>query len=184
MGPLTVSVRPGRPADAAPLSTFAARIFHESFAADNNPADMAAYMSAAFSPEQQGRELADPANTYLIAESGGTMAGYALIRPGDDAPECVTVRPSAELTRFYVDRPWHGAGVARLLMNAAVEDAQRRGARGIWLGVWEHNIRAVRFYAKSGFRDVGSHVFVLGSDVQSDRIMWRGIERAENEVGS
>ena len=177
-----VMVRPGRLADAAPLSAFAARIFHESFAAENNPDDMAAYMAIAFSPAQQERELADPANTYLIAESDGVMVGYTLIKPGDDAPECVTVRPSAEITRFYVDRPWHGAGVARLLMNAAVEDAQRRGARGIWLGVWEHNVRAVRFYAKSGFRDVGSHVFVLGSDIQSDRIMWRGLGRADNEM--
>jgi ribosomal protein S18 acetylase RimI-like enzyme len=39
--------------------------------------------------------------------------------------------------------------------------------------VWEHNVRAVRFYAKHGFRDVGSHVFVLGSDVQTDRVMVR-----------
>ena len=178
MPPPPVTVRPGRPSDAAPLSAFAARIFHESFAAENNPDDMAAYMAIAFSPAQQERELADPANSYLIAESDGVMVGYTLIKPGDDAPECVTVRPSAEITRFYVDRPWHGAGVARLLMDAAVEDARRRGARGIWLGVWEHNVRAVRFYAKSGFRDVGSHVFVLGSDIQSDRIMWRGLGRA------
>jgi ribosomal protein S18 acetylase RimI-like enzyme len=171
-----VALRAGRPEDAAPLSQCAARIFHESFAADNDPADMLAYMTIAFSPAQQERELADPANSYLIAESGGEMIGYVLIRPGDDAPECVTVRPSAEIARFYVDRPWHGTDVARRLMTAAVSDVERRGARGIWLGVWESNVRAVRFYAKHGFRDVGSHVFVLGSDVQRDKIMWRAIE--------
>ena len=178
----SVSIRRGRAADAAPLSEMAARIFHESFAADNDPEDMAAYMATAFSPEQQGRELADPSHQYLIAESEGAIVGYVLTKAGDDAPPCVTVRPSAEIARFYVDRPWHGSGVAKLLMDAAVADARRRDALGIWLGVWEHNVRAVRFYAKHGFRDVGAHVFVLGTDVQSDRIMWREISRAENEV--
>jgi ribosomal protein S18 acetylase RimI-like enzyme len=171
-----VSIRPGRPTDAAELSRFAARIFHESFAADNDPADMLTYMAAAFSPEQQGRELADPANTYLIAESGGAIMGYVLIREGDEVPEGVTARASVEIVRFYVDRAWHGAGVARNLMASALESARSRGARGIWLGVWEHNVRAVRFYEKHGFRDVGSHAFVLGTDVQTDRVMAREVE--------
>ena len=170
-----MSIRRGVPGDAVRLSSFAARIFHESFAADNDPADMAAYMATAFSPATQGAELADPANRYVIAEFDGAIVGYTLIKAGDDAPECVTVRPSAELARLYVDRAWQGAGVAPRLIEAAVQDARRRGALGLWLGVWEHNVRAVRFYAKSGFRDVGSHVFVIGSDVQSDRIMWREI---------
>src|SRR5688500_118165 len=146
-----VSIRKGRTEDAAELARFAARIFHESFAADNDPANMMAYMAIAFSPEQQGRELTDPENTYLVADSGGAIIGYVLIRPGDDAPECVTTRPSAEIARFYVDKAWQGEGVAPRLMAAAMEDVQRRGARGVWLGVWEHNVRAVRFYEKHGF---------------------------------
>ena len=171
----SVSIRGGRVEDAAPLARFAARVFHESFAADNDPADMMAYMAIAFSPEQQGRELADPENTYLVAESDGAIIGYVLIRRGDDMPECVTTRPSAEIARFYVDRAWHGEGVARRLMAAAMDDMLARGARGVWLGVWEHNVRAVRFYEKHGFRDIGSHVFVLGSDVQTDRVMFRDV---------
>jgi ribosomal protein S18 acetylase RimI-like enzyme len=99
--------------------------------------------------------------------------------PGDDAPECVTIRPSAAIARFYVDKAWQGAGVARSLMAAAMEDIGARRARGVWLGVWEHNVRAVHFYRKHGFRDIGSHVFVLGSDVQTDRIMFREVVAAE-----
>ena len=116
---------------------------------------------------------------FLLAPPFATDANSAPARPKPDAPECVTVRPSAEVARFYVDRPWHGGGVARLLMEAALEDIRGRGAHGAWLGVWEHNVRAVRFYAKHGFRDIGAHVFVLGSDVQSDRIMWREIESGQ-----
>ena len=171
-----VTTRRGLPDDAARISAFAARVFHESFAADNDPGDMAAYMASAFTPERQRDELADPANTWVLAESDGELVGYALIKRGEDAPECVTVKPSAELSRLYVDRRWHGAGIAQRLMNGALEDAWDRRARGLWLGVWEHNVRAVRFYAKHGFVDIGSHEFVLGSDVQTDRVMWRRIE--------
>ena len=157
------------------LSAFAARVFSETFAADNNPNDMAAYMAIAFSPEQQRRELVDPECSYIVAEQDAQLAGYVLVRTGDDAPECVTVRPSVEIARLYVDRPWHGSGVAQRLMDAALADAVARGAVGAWLGVWEHNVRAVRFYEKNGFRDVGAHVFVLGSDSQTDRVMWRAV---------
>jgi diamine N-acetyltransferase len=171
-----VSIRPGRPEDANALSVFAARTFHDAFAADNDPGDMAAYMTLAFSPQAQARELADPENSYLIAESGDTIVGYVLIKRGDDTPECVPVRPSAEISRFYVDWPWHGTDVAPRLMSAAISEARVRKASGIWLGVWEHNVRAVRFYTKYGFRDVGSHTFLLGKDAQTDRVMFLSIE--------
>jgi GNAT superfamily N-acetyltransferase len=86
-------------------------------------------------------------------------------------PSCVTGPAPIELARFYVDRPWHGHGIAPLLLDACIAEARRRGGKTLWLGVYEHNKRAVRFYEKGGFRDVGSHYFVLGSDKQIDRVM-------------
>ena len=169
----SLTIRRGEPADAPAIAEFAARVFHESFAADNRPEDMAMYMLVAFGPEQQRRELADPDNTYLLAEQDGRLAGYALVRAGGETPECVATRPSVEVVRFYVDRPWHGRSVAALLMAECEAEARRRSARGMWLGVWERNDRAVAFYRKCGFRDVGSHEFVLGTDVQRDRVMER-----------
>jgi len=87
-------------------------------------------------------------------------------------PDCVSDRSAIELVRFYVDRSLHGSGVARTLMNA-VDAAAASRARTIWLGVWEHNPRAIAFYLKCGFVDVGSHPFQLGRDLQTDRIMSR-----------
>jgi ribosomal protein S18 acetylase RimI-like enzyme len=76
-----------------------------------------------------------------------------------------------ELSRFYVDRPWHGRGVAQALMTATVREAARRGGETLWLGVWERNPRGIAFYRKCGFADVGTQTFVLGSDPQNDRVM-------------
>src|SRR5687767_13301503 len=98
-----LSIRRGEPADAATLAAFAARTFYEAFAADNREEDMVAYMAIAFGPEQQRRELSDPAHTYLLAEVDGVLAGYALVRALDDAPAPVTTHPAIEVGRFYVD---------------------------------------------------------------------------------
>jgi ribosomal protein S18 acetylase RimI-like enzyme len=78
-----------------------------------------------------------------------------------------------EIVRFYVDRPWHGRGVAQTLMAAAASMARAAGARTLWLGVWERNERAIAFYRKSGFADVGTKIFVLGTDHQRDLVLAR-----------
>ena len=180
---MPVSIRPGTPADADRLSAFARRVFDATFAADNAPAHMAAYLDAAFTPARQAAELHAPDATILLAEAQGdaredggrALAGYAHVVLGGDAPACVAGPAPAELKRFYVDPAFHGGGTAGHLMDAAIAAAVARGARTLWLGVWERNARAIAFYAKRGFADVGAQRFVLGADVQTDRVMQRPI---------
>lgn len=168
----TFRLRFGSADDAAALAVFAARTFSDTFAAANRPEDIAAYLPSAYSPERQRDELKDPNIATLIIEdcSDRTLMAYAMLRRGD-VPECVGDSAAMELWRFYVDRPWHGSGIARQLMSATRECAARSGARTLWLGVWEKNPRAIAFYEKCGFRDVGAHEFWVGSDRQTDRIM-------------
>ena len=80
-----------------------------------------------------------------------------------------------EIQRLYVVEDWHGKGVAQALMQACIEAMQRRGADVVWLGVWEHNPRAIAFYGKFGFVVAGEHVFSLGGDQQRDLVMVRAI---------
>jgi ribosomal protein S18 acetylase RimI-like enzyme len=163
-------VRPGRPADAAALAAFGERCFRDAFAAENRPADLELYLAHAYGERQQAAELADPLVTTLLVEVDGRLAGFAQLRPGEPPP-CVGGPAPLELWRFYVDRRWHGKGLAQALMSAAMQAASERGAHTLWLGVWERNSRAQGFYRKSGFRDVGAQVFVLGTDQQNDRVM-------------
>lgn len=178
--PTGFKVRVASVRDAAMLATLGARTFEETFAAENRPEDMAAYMAYAYGEDQQRRELMSAGTTFLIGEIEGTPAAYAYVRPAPFPAGAVTdVAPSfgsaLELVRFYVDAPFHGQGIAALLMDAVVAEATRRGAAALWLGVWERNARAIRFYEKSGFRDVGSHPFQLGGDLQRDRLMARDL---------
>jgi ribosomal protein S18 acetylase RimI-like enzyme len=173
-----LAIRNATAADANALSAFAAKVFHDTFAPDNDPMDMHAYLSDAFTPEKQAAEIADGSCVCLIAEVGETLAGYALLRivapdesvPGDQA---------VELQRFYVDHAWHGRGMATPLMAACVDTAHARGGATMWLGVWERNARAIRFYTKQGFTDIGTQEFRLGTELQTDRVMSRSIREAD-----
>ena len=175
---MNITIRPGTPADAEALAELAARTFHDTFAADNRPEDLALHLSQAYGPIQQGRELADADISTLLADTGQGLAAYAQLRRGT-APDCVEGESPLELWRFYVVREWHGRGVAHMLMQHVDAEAERLGAHPLWLGVWERNERALAFYRKYGFVDVGSHIFMVGTDAQTDRIMTRRVASSQ-----
>jgi ribosomal protein S18 acetylase RimI-like enzyme len=168
-----IEIRRAVPADAAALAEFGARTFRETFAADNTEADMQLHLASAWSPDLQRAEILDGSiDTLLAWDSRGRLAGFAQLQAARAPPGIATVNP-VELKRFYVDKPWQGRGLARELMRAVEEHALRRGCRELWLGVWERNERARAFYRKQGFRQVGTQIFVVGTDPQTDHVMLR-----------
>jgi ribosomal protein S18 acetylase RimI-like enzyme len=173
-------VRRARAEDAALLSELSARTFEETFAADNRPEDMSAYLVSSFGQAQLAAELADPHSLFLIAEIQEVAAGYAKLRSGV-APESVTNKKTIELERLYVSLEWLGRGVGAALMRVCIAEAVQKGYRTIWLGVWENNHRARTFYRKWNFREVGEHIFQLGDDPQTDILMERSLAK---ETGS
>ncbi len=64
-------------------------------------------------------------------------------------------------------------------MERAVETAERKGKKYIWLGLWEKNTKAVSFYRKHGFYEIGAHPFLLGDDVQTDILMRRDLRQSD-----
>jgi ribosomal protein S18 acetylase RimI-like enzyme len=164
----TLTIRRATPADAAPLARVAERIFRETFGPDNRAEDIEAYVARAYGEEPQRRELEDPAGIALLVEDGGALIAFAQLRLTPDSPH-----GEIEITRFYVDHSQHGRGVAQALMAVVAETATALQATKVWLGVWERNARAIAFYVKCGFVDAGSQPFLLGSDLQTDRVMVR-----------
>ena len=152
------------------LADLASRTFYDTFAATNSPDDMTLHLQSAYGVDQQTRELTSRDITTLLVEEDGDAMAYAQIR-ADHVPECVADPDAVELWRFYVDRAWHGRGVAQALMARVKAEAMARGARTLWLGVWEKNDRARAFYAKCGFTDAGQHIFLFGTDPQTDLVM-------------
>jgi diamine N-acetyltransferase len=175
----SISIRRARPEDAAALTAFASSIFAETFGPDNAPEDMASYLADAFSVERQAAEIADDQGLVLLVEvltaSSLRLIGYAHLLAEPPPPD-VGDPDAWELRRFYIAAEWQGRGLAHDLMQEVLRSAASIGAQTIWLGVWEHNPRAIAFYRKHGFREVGSHPFLLGKDAQTDIIMARGLD--------
>jgi diamine N-acetyltransferase len=169
-----IPIRPAHESDAGALAALARRTFSETFAAANDPADLSAFLEATYGPEIQRAELRDPALTYLVAEDGGSLVAYAMLRRGTPLP-CITDPSAIELQRFYVASEGHGTGLSQRLMTACIDAARATGATTLFLGVWEHNPRAIRFYEKTGFTTVGEHTFLVGSDEQRDLVLARPI---------
>lgn len=167
-----ISIREATPDDAKALTDLAYTTFWDAFAhhPKNAPDDLNHYMRQAFSLEQISAELEDDKSIFLIAEIEGEPAGYAKIIIGA-IEEGITAERPIELNRLYSHQQFLGKGIGQALMDACFERAKADGHDVMWLGVWEFNPRAQRFYEKNGFRVVGSHVFQLGEDPQTDLLM-------------
>jgi ribosomal protein S18 acetylase RimI-like enzyme len=164
-----MKIRRASVSDAAALAEIAERTFRDTFAPHNTPADLETYVASAYSEEKQRREL-ESGNIVLLGETDdGQLIAYTQMRPVQSP------YGEIEILRFYVDKNHHGRGIAQQLMQAAYDTARALGATNIWLGVWERNLRAIAFYVKCGYRDVGSQPFLVGSDLQTDRVMARVI---------
>jgi ribosomal protein S18 acetylase RimI-like enzyme len=170
--PAPIRIRPAHPEDNQLLFELGAETFSDAFGRDNTPHDMELYLTSAFSPEIQAGELADPSSLFLIAEVHGQPAGYARLLEGRPPAQVTGPRP-IEIVRLYARTQWIGRGVGTVLMQACLAESKARGCDTIWLGVWEMNRRAIAFYQKWGFRQVGSHQFLLGDDLQTDWLMER-----------
>ena len=99
-------------------------------------------------------------------------------KPAKKDVEAIGERDVGKGTNFYsIEKEIAlGKGLAQELMARVVRTAKEVGARTVWLGVWERNPRGIAFYRKCGYVDVGSKVYVVGSDPQTDRVMTRPVE--------
>lgn len=172
----SIAIRQATLEDAKALTDLAYTTFWDAFAhhPKNAPDDLNHYMRQAFTLEQTTKELGDEKSVFLIAELDGEAAGYAKLIT-DTTEEGITAERPIELNRLYAHQQFLGKGIGQALMDACFERAKTDGRDVMWLGVWEFNPRAQRFYEKNGFRVVGSHVFQLGEDPQTDLLMQKNL---------
>ena len=157
-------------ADAGILRELSVKTFCDTFSADNRKEDMDKYVAEEMSHEKLAAELADTANLFFLAWYDGKLAGYAKLR-ATKIPEELSNYSPMELERIYVLAAYQDKKVGAAMMSHCIEYAISQKHDVIWLGVWEHNYKAVNFYKRWGFELFGSHDFVLGDDVQTDVLM-------------
>lgn len=166
----SVGLRKAEVNDLEALQEISKETFAETFASENTPENMEKYLTESFSKEKLGAEMADPHTSFYFAALHNNIIGYLKLNVEKAQKGSLEVM-ALEIERIYVRREFHGKKVGNILLEKALEAAREINARYIWLGVWEHNQRAIHFYRKYGFEITGSKLFHLGEDEQTDYIM-------------
>jgi GNAT superfamily N-acetyltransferase len=155
-----LQTRPASIADRDLLVHLGRRTFFDTFVGTCSEEDMQLFLNTSYAPAKVESELRDPLSRFLILEESGEPLGYSRLM--GESPVRV------ELVRFYLVQPAIGTGAAHVLMEATLDLARKLEYREVYLGVWEKNFRAQRFYEKWGFRKTSEKIFPVGNDPQID----------------
>jgi GNAT superfamily N-acetyltransferase len=156
--------------DLPELLVLARTSFVQAFTEGNKPENVQAYLAEAFTESKLTQEMQEPASTFIVASLDGELVGYTKLNLSA-AQADVKDPASVEVARLYtLEKVW-GTGLGQQLLDAAIDFGRQEGKTWLWLGVWEHNARAIRFYEKNGLRIFGSHPFPFGDEIQNDWLM-------------
>ena len=144
--------------------------FRETFEEVNSEEDMQKYLDENLSLERLKNELENQNSEFYFAENNGEILGYLKLNFKDAQTEKVEEN-HFEIERIYVLKAFLGQKIVQILFDKAIEIGREKNLEYVWLGVWEENHRAIKFYEKNGFKIFGKHDFVLGKDVQTDLLM-------------
>jgi ribosomal protein S18 acetylase RimI-like enzyme len=159
-----------------PLFTQLSRkTFYETFAEQNTKEDMELFLDSSFTEELIRQEFNDPSNTLLIAFLDDVPVGCVKLSDKETPGELEDF-DTIEIARIYSLKEMIGKGVGKAMMEACIATALEKNKDVIWLGVWEHNPRAISFYQKFGFEKFGEHDFKLGNDIQNDWLLMKRLK--------
>jgi len=156
--------------DLAALKALSIKTFTDTFAKDNTPKDLKEYLDQAYTEEKLANELQNKDSEFYFIYSNEELSGYLKINVNDAQTETIE-EDALEIERIYIDSNFKRLGLGKMLYHKAIERAKELNKTSIWLGVWEKNFSAMKFYHKMGFTQVGQHSFYMGEDEQIDLIM-------------
>ncbi|MBV9527676.1 GNAT family N-acetyltransferase [Sphingomonas sp.] len=165
---MTVSFRPGNPADAQGIADVFRQSFVDTFAHLYRPEDLADFLSTK-DPDAFRGDLGNGDFHFIVAETEDEIIGY--VKLGPPALPVETPPGTIELCQLYVLKEWIGAGIGRALMDRALGLIRDKQARHVQLSVFVDNHRARRFYERYGFHAVGRYDFMVGSHADEDIIL-------------
>ena len=154
------------------LQEISRQTFFDAFASVNEEEDMRHYLEVNLSIEQLTSELNQAATSFYFVKNSKEILAYLKLNEADVQTEKRDI-PSMEIERIYVRKEFQNRGVGQFLLDHSIQITKDKQLKLIWLGVWEHNVSAIRFYERNQFQFFGKHSFMLGSDEQTDLLMER-----------
>ena len=156
--------------DIEKIKSISEKTFYETFSSENTKEDMENYLKENFSYEQIESEVKNNASKFYIVEHDKEAVAYMKLN-FDKAQTEKDHHNTLEVQRIYVLQEYKGNRIGKRLIEKAIEIGRDNQLNYIWLGVWENNMNAIKFYEKQGFEKFGTHVFKLGEDEQIDHLM-------------
>lgn len=152
------------------LQEIGRKTFSETFSENNTEESMNEYLETSFSMEKLTSELNEENSEFYFAKLNEEVIGYLKLNIGSSQTE-IKSDNALEIERIYVSKDFHGNKVGQILYEKAIEIASQKNVDYVWLGVWENNQRAIKFYQKNGFVEFDKHIFRLGNEEQTDIMM-------------
>lgn len=166
----TIEIKKINLEDLVELQQIGKQTFDETFRVANSDENMETYLDESFSTQKLTIELENPESEFYFALFEGEVIGYLKINIGSSQTE-LKDENGFEIERIYVKREFHGKKVGQILFEKAVQLAQQKNKKYVWLGVWEENHKAIGFYTKNGFVTFDKHIFHFGKEKQTDLMM-------------
>lgn len=166
----SIEIREVRASEISALVEMAQAAFLQAFTEGNKPENVRAYMLEAFTQAQFQKEFEAAGSQFFVAILDGKVIGYTKV---NEVPSQTDIHDpeSLEVARLYVLEDFLGLGLGKKLLDLAISQAKEKNKKYLWLGVWEKNARAIRFYEKNGLEIFDSHPFPFGDEIQTDFLM-------------
>ena len=167
---MKLHLRPCIITDLEVLINLGRRTFIEAFEKDNKPEDFKIYLDSAFREETLYKELQDINSAYYFIYMESSLVGYIKLNENEAQSDINDIN-SIELERIYVLAEFQGHGIGEWVLRQVISIAKVKNRSYVWLGVWEHNPKAIKFYQRLGFYKFGTHPYFIGNDEQTDWLM-------------
>jgi len=146
------------------------KTFVDSFEKDNDPEDFRNYIKSAFEKQNVAKQLKNNNSSFYFVIKDELLAGYFKLNTGH-AQTDIKSKESIELERIYVLQNFQGQQIGKHMLQESGRLAALLNKTYMWLGVWEKNTAAIRFYQRHGFTKFGTHPYYIGKDKQTDWLM-------------
>ena len=171
---MTIQVKPCTIADVQTLQAISRETFDDTFRAMNSPESMDAYLETAYALDKLEKELSNADSFFYFVYLNEELAGYLKLNIGEAQSDEI-IDNALEVERIYIRRAHQGAGLGKYLIQLSIDFAREKNKTNMWLGVWEKNEKAIRFYQGMGFVLHGAHPFYMGDEKQTDLIMVKSL---------
>lgn len=167
-----ITMRRITPEDVPALSFMSKMTFYDTFTGTCTPEDMEHFLEKYYNENTLLHEINDEGIEFYFGEALEKPVGYLSFK--EEIPEFDETKgkKALELKRFYVSKDYHGKGAAQKMISFFIDRAVAEDCEVVFLGVWEFNYRAQKFYCKHGFNLTNyKHDFPIGNTPQTDVYM-------------